>query len=68
LKAGAIRSHQTADVNLESLEKLKDANQKVREQLSRVVVDQNEVLEQLLISIFARGHCILEGCWDWRRR
>jgi MoxR-like ATPase len=52
---------QTADVDLESLEKLKDANQKVREQLSRVVVGQDEVLEQLLISIFARGHCILEG-------
>ncbi len=33
----------------------------VREQLGRVVVGQSEVIEQLLIAILARGHCLLEG-------
>ncbi len=29
--------------------------------MSRQIVGQNEVLDQLLIAVFARGHCILEG-------
>src|SRR5262245_16494630 len=31
------------------------------QQVRRVVVGQDQVIEQLMISIFARGHCILEG-------
>ena len=33
----------------------------VKKQVSRIVVGQDEVVEQLLISILARGHCLLEG-------
>lgn len=33
----------------------------VKQQVSRIVVGQDEVVEQLLISILARGHCLLEG-------
>ncbi len=47
--------------DLQALEKLKDANAKVREQLSKVIVGQNDVVEQLLVAIFAQGHCLLEG-------
>ena len=34
---------------------------KIRDQVGRVVVGQQEVIEQLLIAILARGHCLLEG-------
>lgn len=34
---------------------------KIREQVGRIVVGQDEVIEQLLIAILARGHCLLEG-------
>ena len=50
-----------SDPDLAGLEKLKRAHEKLREQIARVVVGQDEVLDQLMISIFARGHCILEG-------
>ena len=33
----------------------------IREQLGQVIVGQDEVIEQLLISLFSRGHCLLEG-------
>jgi MoxR-like ATPase len=49
------------DPDLESLDKLKQAHQSLREQIARVVVGQDDVIDQLMISIFARGHCILEG-------
>jgi len=41
--------------------KLQTARQKVLEQLSQVIVGQTEVIDELLISVFARGHCLLEG-------
>ncbi len=49
------------DEDLSGLSKLKSAHQSLREQIARVVVGQDEVIDQLMISIFARGHCILEG-------
>lgn len=41
--------------------KVVEACRKIREQVSRIVVGQDEVVEQLLIAILARGHCLLEG-------
>ncbi len=31
------------------------------EQLAQVIVGQTDVIEELLISLFSRGHCLLEG-------
>ncbi len=50
-----------AEPDLAGLSKLKEAHQNLRQQIARVVVGQDEVIEQLMIAIFARGHCILEG-------
>jgi len=33
----------------------------IKQQLAQVVVGQEKVIEQLLIAILARGHCLLEG-------
>ncbi len=29
--------------------------------MAQVIVGQSEVIEELLISLFSRGHCLLEG-------
>ena len=44
-----------------AIEKLGDAKSKIVEQLGRVIVGQEEVINELLISLFSRGHCLLEG-------
>jgi MoxR-like ATPase len=44
-----------------AIDKLRAAKQKITQQLSQVIVGQNEVIEELLISLFSRGHCLLEG-------
>jgi MoxR-like ATPase len=49
------------DPDLAGLARLKDAHQKLRQEIARVVVGQDKVVEQLMMAIFARGHCILEG-------
>jgi len=43
------------------LDRLQRAREQILSQLSKTIVGQQEVIEQLLISIFARGHCLLEG-------
>jgi len=45
----------------EAVDKLKAAYETIQTELRRVIVGQNEVVEQVLISIFARGHALLVG-------
>ena len=44
-----------------AVERLPAARDRILEQLSRVIVGQGAVIEELLISLFSRGHCLLEG-------
>jgi MoxR-like ATPase len=44
-----------------SITRLNAARVKILEQLSQVIVGQESVIEELLISLFSRGHCLLEG-------
>ncbi len=41
--------------------KLNEAREKIQTQLAQVIVGQAHVVEELLISLFSRGHCLLEG-------
>ena len=45
----------------ETIGKLVEARQKLLDQLSKVIVGQEQVVEELMISLFSRGHCLLEG-------
>jgi MoxR-like ATPase len=49
------------DEDLRSLETIKNATAKIRAELGKVIIGQKEVIDQLLMAIFARGHCLLEG-------
>jgi MoxR-like ATPase len=44
-----------------AIRRLTDAREKIAGQLSQVIVGQADVIEELLICLFARGHCLLEG-------
>src|SRR5262245_39293282 len=47
--------------SLEAIRKLDEARGKIRGQLEQVIVGEHQVIEELLISLFSRGHCLLEG-------
>ncbi|MFI5456568.1 MAG: AAA family ATPase [Isosphaerales bacterium] len=51
----------TDELDLSELEELRLAHGQLRDQIARQIVGQHEVVDQLLIAVFARGHCILEG-------
>jgi MoxR-like ATPase len=44
-----------------AIERLGAGAERIKEQLSRVIVGQHDVIEQMLIALFSRGHCLLEG-------
>jgi MoxR-like ATPase len=54
-------SHDHAATNGSAVEQLSTALDQIRAQLARVVVGQQDVIDQMLIALFSRGHCLLEG-------
>ncbi|MGL4464496.1 MAG: AAA family ATPase, partial [Planctomycetia bacterium] len=50
-----------AERDLAAVERLNEAYRAIRQEAGKVIVGQEDVLEQLLIGIFARGHCLLVG-------
>jgi MoxR-like ATPase len=43
------------------LKEFREHRESMRLELAKVIVGQDEVIEQLLAAIFTRGHCLLEG-------
>ncbi len=44
-----------------AVQRCEQAYNRVRDELARVIVGQDEVIEQVLVAVFARGHALLEG-------
>ena len=55
-QSGQMTEHEVAAV-----EQLKEARAKVRAELSKVIIGQNDVVDQTLISIFTKSHSLLIG-------
>jgi MoxR-like ATPase len=49
------------NTDLEAVEFLKKARQTLIEEIEKVIVGQHEVINQLLMALFSRGHCLLIG-------
>jgi MoxR-like ATPase len=58
-EAAAPAGEQPGD--LAAVRQLKEAYELLRQEMGQVIVGQERVLEELLIAIFSRGHCLLEG-------
>ena len=56
-----MTQHTLSDRDAAAIEKLGAAREKIMAQLAQVIVGQDQVIEELLISLFSRGHCLLEG-------
>ncbi|MCR9116881.1 MAG: AAA family ATPase, partial [bacterium] len=50
-----------SETDLQAVNKLAEAFDAIRRELSRVIVGQDRVIEEILIAMFARGHCLLVG-------
>lgn len=48
-------------VDQNAAQRLKETRDRIVGELSQVIVGQENVIDQILISMFSRGHCLLEG-------
>ena len=51
----------SAGNDVEMVEKLRDSHQRLRAEIGKVIVGQEQVLDQLLMAIFCRSHALLMG-------
>lgn len=49
------------DDEMRVLELVRTSRQRIRTELAKTIVGQSEAVEQLLISLFAGGHCLITG-------
>ena len=49
------------DRDVQEVERFRDACARLREQISHIIVGQQQVVEEVLLAMFSRGHCLLEG-------
>jgi MoxR-like ATPase len=61
LDPSSASSESIGGSDLDAVATLRQSYDRIRAELAKVIVGQDEVLEQILISIFARGHCLLVG-------
>jgi MoxR-like ATPase len=47
--------------DLSAVERLNNGYRRIQKEISKVIVGQQRVLEELIIAMFARGHCLLIG-------
>jgi len=50
-----------ADQDSEILDRLKQGYQKIKTQLAQIIIGQEQVVDEVAIAIFSRGHVLLEG-------
>ena len=51
----------TSASDLEAIARLGEARKKLKEEIAKVVVGQEHIVDQLLTALFARGHCLMIG-------
>jgi MoxR-like ATPase len=47
--------------DLEAIRKLGEARKKLKQEIAKVIVGQEHIVDDLLTAIFARGHCLMIG-------
>jgi MoxR-like ATPase len=52
---------QPSQSDIAAVQRCEQTYNKLRDELAKVIVGQNDVIEQVLVAMFARGHALLEG-------
>jgi MoxR-like ATPase len=52
---------ETESPDVKAIERIAEGRQKLREEIARVIVGQEEVIEHMLIALFCKGHCLFVG-------
>lgn len=54
-------AQETESTDLQAVEKIARGKQKIKEEISKVIIGQTDVIEHMLIALFCKGHCLFVG-------
>src|SRR5687767_1589656 len=61
LETEALPANVKSNADVEAARFLGEAGQLLQNELAKVIVGQQRVIEEILIAVFSRGHCIMQG-------
>ena len=61
ITAAPPTSNELPSTDLEMVDQLRKAHRLLRQEIGKIIIGQEEVLDQLLMAIFCRGHALLVG-------
>ncbi len=47
--------------DVQAVEQLAESVKRIKKEIAKVIIGQDQIINQLLVSLFARGHCLLVG-------
>lgn len=57
----AVRDYSISDDDLAQVEEMGQRKAEITSEIKKVIVGQDKVIEEILIALFCRGHCLLVG-------
>src|SRR5436190_22594174 len=60
-KANPLLSAPASASDLEAIARLGEARKRLKEEIARIIIGQEHVVDDLLTALFARGHCLMIG-------
>jgi len=55
------REHELSEAELAQVEEMGAKKSEIISEIKKVIVGQDKVIEEILITLFCRGHCLLVG-------
>lgn len=56
-----MSNEKTTQSDIQAIERLASSMKTVKSEIGKVIIGQEKIIEELIISLFARGHCLLIG-------
>ena len=56
-----MKENESKNNDVELVSRLNNSIKNIRSEIAKVIIGQDEIIEQLIISLLARGHCLLVG-------
>ena len=49
------------EADLGAIEEFKNAREKILSEIRKVIIGQQQIIDEILIAMFSRGHCLVVG-------
>jgi len=59
--ASSDKPKEISEEDIKAIQKLKEAREVILKEIRKVIIGQEDVVEQMVVALFSRGHCLVMG-------